>query len=194
MIQFAFSFFTKLAPHGQCAILFCCLLCGCTSSNERIVGSSEKKFFDLATYFQAEIDQLNKTDQRLKKEVTLNGSMETQVVEKVDFSEELKLFLEADINQVALMDKYRSDSIATGNELTQLTHTALDSSLLVRKIIVHYDRGEVDRVDVYKKQDSFVGSSQQHLHYEPGEGYAITSLQKTLLTKAQQLKIETSFD
>lgn len=194
MIQSAFSFVTNLTPLGRCAFLFCCLVWGCTSPGERIVGPAEKKFFDLEAYFQSEIERLNESDHHLKKEVTLNGSMETQEVQKVDFAEELKLFLEADINQVALMDKYQSDSILAGNELDRLTHTALDSSLLVRKIVVHYDHGEVDRVDVYKKQESFVGSSQQHLHYEPGEGYAITSLQTTLLTKAQQLKIETFFD
>jgi hypothetical protein len=174
--------------------LFCCLLYGCSSPGERTVGPAEKKFFDLEAYFQSEIERLNESDLHFKKEVTLNGSMETRQVATVNFGEELKLFLDADINQVALLDKYQSDSIAGGAGLQQLTHTALDSSLLVRKIIVHYDQGEVDRLDVYKKQKSFVGSSQQHLHYEPGKGYAITSLQKTLLTNAQELKIETFFD
>lgn len=194
MITSAFSFLTKLTPRGQCAALFCCLLCGCSSPGERTVGPGEKKFFDVEAYFHSEIERLNKSDLHLKKEVTLNGAMETKAVEKVDFAAELKLFLETDINQVALLDKYRSDSIVAANGLEQLTHIALDSSLRVRKIMIHYDRGEVDRLDVYKQQKSFVGSSQQHLHYEPGEGYAITSLQKTLLTKAQELKIETFFD
>ncbi len=182
-------FFSRLGVVG----IICCFLVSCGSSLEEKTSEFEKPFFDFPAYFQSEIERLNDSSPKFKKEVTFNDVMEPQDFKQVDFSEELKLFAAIDINRRALMDKYHSDSILVNDQMNRLTYTALDSSLNIRSIIIDYEEGEIAQVDIYKKQKNFVGFSRQHLRYKPHEGYTINSAQKIILSDLKTLKIETSF-
>lgn len=166
----------------------------CNSSDGVKKTRQAKTFFDFPAYFNTEIERLNMADVSLKKQVSIGEKSENLTSKPEDFSAELRLFSETDINRSSWADKYRSDSLMNQNNIERLTYTALDSSLSIREIRIDYEGKNVAQIDIYKRQQSFVGSSRQRLRYTPKEGYLINSYQKTWFSKPKTLEIAASFE
>lgn len=192
MIQQTYTTFRAILAIGLIGII-CGGTFSCSSPADAGKIEGEAPFFDLQAYFQSEIERLNAAAPLLEKQVAYNKKTETLSSSENDFAKELKLFEDSDINRPAWTDKYQIDSLLSGNQLEQLTYSALDSSLRIRSIQIDYREGELAQVKIYKKQESFVGRSRQQLTYAPQEGYRIQSFQKTILMPARELAIEADF-
>ena len=87
-------------------IIFLFLL-SCTSDVATPNTPTEKIFFDLPSFFQSEIELMQKEVLALDKTSIVNGQKETKRLEDIDLTEELSIFVNADINKATWQDQYQ---------------------------------------------------------------------------------------
>ena len=177
----------------QVAAIALLLLAGCSKPSEAPAIQGDKPFFDLKIYFQSEIERLGSEQTVVDKIINLGGVEETQTMQNLDFGKELNLFLQADINRPAWVEKYQIDSSFSVDDLENITYTALDSSLIVRTLSIDFHDNKVQQVNIRKKEGSFIAFSKQQLSYQPSKGYLIQSHQEVILSKPKEIRIDATF-
>ena len=174
-------------------IIFLFLL-SCTSDVTTPNTPTEKIFFDLPSFFQSEIELMQKEVLALDKTSIVNGQKETKRLEDIDLTEELSIFVNADINKATWQDQYQVDSLRLEDKSLKAIHyTALNDNLKTKKMRIAYDRGEVQEIEIWKGIDNMAIQSTQILKYFPQKGYFITNEQAIVLADAQKVEIQVDF-
>lgn len=148
-------------------------------------------FFDLKTYFQKEMKRLE-NKKNVKKIAVYNGEKEEQEIENIDFSKELLIFSNADINRVAWRDKYSKDSTFTADKkLKSLQYKALDNKLKTRSLQIDFkENGVISEIQIITAGESLLSETENELNYNPVTGYSIQSSQDVTALSENKLKIE----
>lgn len=162
-----------------------------TPSGEAVV---QQPFFDLAAYFEQQVEQLNANSPKLKKKVRIGEQQEEKEVDGIDFTQELQIFSRSDINRPAWSDKYRIDSTLQNGQLKELSYTAIDTSLVTRLMKIEFEAGIVSAIHIKNRSHSAIARTEQDLQYQPGESYQILSTQKTIGAQPKTVQIEAYFE
>ena len=168
---------------------------GCsTSSDKANVISSSTPYFNLGAYFTSEITRLSEQKTTLDKKAALNGKIENQTLQNVDWEEELSIFTLSDINKPAWRDKYTADSSMQGQQLT-ITYTATDTDLRTQSINLVFEPNATTpkSVTIFNHADNFVYQLTENLNYQSASGYQIQTTQKVILMPPQSFAIEGRF-
>ncbi len=104
-------------------------LWGCQQENPAKVQADEKPYFDLRGLIESEQERLQDQNPSVEKTVVHNGKEEKETLQIKDWSQELQLFLEADINKPVLRDSYQ-----TQKEANKTTYLAKEGELMVQKM------------------------------------------------------------
>jgi hypothetical protein len=172
-------------------VLASTLLASCVSAPERKI--VDGPFFNLRTYFQEEIPKL-KAKTPIRKQVTVNGETEEQLLDSINFERELRAFSESDINKPAWFDSYSIDSILTNGQLKQLQYRALKEEFRTREIDIDWTNGkQVEQIRILRRSESPLAKSKQELIYRPQERYQIRSWQEIQFGEDTEILIEVFF-
>ena len=140
-------------------------------------GGDTAGFFDLAAYMDEQSDSLTAARTVVTKTIVLNGQEETKELRELDFSADLRLFREADINKPAWIDKYRREE-RTGAGSTTEIYTALDSNLQTRRLAISRRAdGAPTEVSILRRTGTVLSEGDHQLTYRPASGYRIRTLQ-----------------
>lgn len=151
--------------------------------------SPKTSFFDLATFIENEVDQLNAQKLTINKKIIVNGKSEEKRIDEVDFTNDLELFRKAGINKPAWADKYRVTNV--GNDTSYI---AIDSSLRTQQLqVIRNDNNEVERIEIKRRSGNLISSGAQDLSYHKGTGYRIYSQQTSDLVGNAKVLVEVSF-
>ncbi len=175
------------------ALGFISLTLACQPEEQQQKNVESKAFFDLAGYFQAQIDLLQAEQPRVEKRIVLNEEEEGKTVEQLDYQKELLVFLKADINRPAWRDQYTIDSIMVNDQLGQLRYIAQNEDLKTRRLIITFEGTEVSKVEIDNYTTSAIANLDQSLIYDPLIGYTIHSKENVQLASAQDLLVEVRF-
>lgn len=182
----------KAIPSAFPVIFFLAFLLSCQSGTKP-GRKAEKSFFDLKAYFESETQRLANGN-KAKKIVAVGDKKEEQVLDSINYRQELGIFSASDINRPAWSDKYKTDSIFNDEkELVRLDYTAANEKLKTRKISIGFERQTVASVFIENNTASAIASSRQLLTYRPTVGYTIESHQDAALTDDQFFSIEVQF-
>ena len=143
----------------------------------------DKKFYDLKNFFESESKRLTEGGVRIEKTIKVNGKMETKILEKPNFQEELAVFLACDVNRPAWRDKYKETILShhTNKE-------AIDENLKIKSINIgreHYSIRVEDK--------SLLTEYKQSLEYQVNGGWNIKNEQKFLSSTAETIEISVRF-
>jgi hypothetical protein len=152
------------------------LFVACAESAGSGEGDLPPVFFDLATYMQEQIDSLANNSVRVEKTIELNGKLETREMDDVNFANDLRVFREADINKPAWVEKYAADTQRLSGRHLLITYTALDSSLQTRSLVIDQDRGQVRKIEIFRRTGTVLSDGRHELWYEPARGYSVRTL------------------
>ena len=89
-----------------------------TSCQSESTVESTKKYFDLKGLIEKQIKILNTQKPLTQKLVVISDSSESQSVKTINWSKELELFMQADLNKPAFIQSYRVDSSSTSVKYT----------------------------------------------------------------------------
>ena len=173
-------------------LVFCLAFSSCNETPASATKKGERLFFDIKDYFDKEATRL--TGMPVKKIASVDGKREEQLPDSMDFTRDLKIFSENDINRPAWSDSYQTDSIFNDQkELTRLNYTAMDDKMKTRQILIDFDHGAVSKIHIENGTSSAVAHTRQVLIYEPQKGYSIESHQKVTLTDDNVFLVEVQF-
>lgn len=147
-------------------------------------------FFDLSGYITGEAERLEAGHTRVTKTITLNGQTETKTLDSINFSNDLRLFREADINKPAWADKYTTEQETLSGSHKLTTYVAQDSSLIVRRLMVEEDQGVTTKIEIDRKTGTVLSNGIHHLVYEPATGYHVQTSQQNRFGKDVEALIE----
>lgn len=156
-------------------------------------GDTPNIFFDLKGFFQKEKARLEKINS-FKKIVSIDGVSEEKILSKLDFENELSIFIASDINRPAWSDKYKVDSTFTeNNQLTKLTYTTLDNSLKTKSLAIDFQNNMASKIAIEKSTENTIAKSKQFLTYDIGKGYAIQSEQTLSLSSTKTIRVNVTY-
>jgi hypothetical protein len=163
----------------------------CTNpkSSERVIS-----YFDLKTFFENEIERLNKLNPSVQKIALNDNKRENKIFTKVDWEKELNIFIESDINKSAWKNSYSTASASDSSSET-LTYKALEGSLSIRYISVKKDQHtqKVKEIEIRKVTINNLYRSTQVLKYFPDSTYYIIGKQKVRLMDENMYGVIGSF-
>lgn len=146
-------------------------------------------FFDLKGYIEKQVDSLNAADLTVTKTIELNGRRESKTV-KVDFTNDLRIFREADINRPAWSDKYRVTESREDGQLVRI-YEAMDSSLQTRRLSVRTaPNGSPTLIEIERRTGTVLSDGDHRLVYNPASGYRVRTLQVNRFGKNVKADIE----
>jgi len=152
-------------------------------------------FFDLSDFMDKEIASKKNQVKKLRKTISLDGVTETKELKNFDFEKETELFRTADINKVAWLDRYETDSIFYKNgQLQQLVYQNITDDLRTKKMIIHFDtKNTIDSILIEQSGTSVLAKSVQNLLYLPGSGYRIENQQDITTLDPHKLVVDVAF-
>jgi len=130
------------------------------------------------------------------KKISYNSKVEEKQFpsDSLNFKEELKAFIDSDINRSSWLDKYSVDStLNTNGELAELNYRTTNEKLKTKSVNIKFANQQVDQIEIQNQTGSFFSSSEQHLVYQTNKGYTIDSQQKIILFSDRVLKVQVLF-
>jgi len=176
-------YYLKVRNYTVLFLFFGWMLCstGCasdsatsTSADTKAKADTPKAFFDIDGYFDAEINALNSSTLKLKKDAKIDGKSESQTIEKPNWNTELKLFKDSDINKIAWVDKY-----STEKKSNSIVYTTADSTLTTKRIQIDYKSAVTDNFEdvvsilIINNTENVLYSSSEFLTYTPKSSISI---------------------
>ena len=138
---------------------------GCTSDkkNEAI---RTGVYFDLVELLNDQVEKFGREKPTLTKELSVNGEKETRTV-KFDstsqWSEELQLFYQADINKLGLEEAYITQEVSEGAGRNKVTDTAKTNKPVVRSIEYNYLNDNLESIRIIMRDENPVYKFEKEL-------------------------------
>ncbi|MBT8196774.1 MAG: hypothetical protein HKO56_01360 [Bacteroidia bacterium] len=141
----------------------------------------EKYYFDLISYFNTQVDELNNLNPDVHKSITKNGEMEEKTISDIDWQQELMAFVQADINKPAWKSLYEVDTTVVSNGLV-IKYAASDEKLTTRSLEVSIsNENEISRIEINTQPDKKIYFANTNMVYVPGKNYSIQTEQNLVL-------------
>lgn len=168
------------------AILFICSgLFSCDNSNH--TNRIRPAYFDLKGFFEQESLRLNRINTPVFKTISRNGDRESKKV-RVNWTIELALFTESDINKPAWRNSYKKIS---GPGKTE--YIALENKLRTRKIEITRSAKQITAICIINHTSNFLYSSTESLAYYPDSAYSIEKQQAVKILGTNQFTVTGKF-
>ena len=147
-----------------------CLLFPLTLSScaDRDAPNQPNVYYDMAGYVKRQIADLSARKPLVSKTVRINEKQNQQTTRDINWSRELELFTQADINKTALRNSYQIDR---PDSLTyQYTLKKSEERLTVRSLLVQLDAAtrQPRRIEAVLQTANPLYASERHLLLESG--------------------------
>ena len=146
-----------------------CLLIGASLACSNPASRPEKPvYFDVAGYVGQQVKALSAQHPSVSKRTQMNGEVEQQTTQQINWSRELELFAQADINKPALRSSYTIDR---PDSLTYLyTLKPGEKELTVRSLQVRLDAAtrKPHRIDAVLASENPIYESERQIELESG--------------------------
>lgn len=169
---------------GGLMIFILVISCKSDSKTEQI-----HKYFDLKGLVEKQITSLNNKKPTVRKSIEISNQVENQQVRNINWSKELELFTQADLNKPAFIQSYEVDSSSMGVKYTlknteKLPVKYLNISRLVEDGI---------SIEALINTDNYLYQTERHLrlaikHNELTD-YQIDGFQKIIFGDRKSFKI-----
>ena len=161
----------------------------CKDKKTNIV-ASQNSFFDVKKFISSEAKRLQSQAGRYEKKVTVDGATEEKISDSLNWTQELALFAEADINRPAWKDKYRVDSIFDAQHgLVKISYTTQDKNLKTKQLDIIFNHNILQEINIKNSASSAVATLQQQLSYRPDDGYLVEMNQKIPFSDPQKMTV-----
>ena len=159
-------------------LLFIILFAGC---NEE-AALSKAKYFSLPDFFKKESASLRNNKSSLIKKVNYDGKEEMMQIESPVWEDELRPFLDCDINKPAYVGAYTVDTAVTDGAYV-VYYKAKEPKMPIRLVSLKFINDMLVSVYAETGKSNAWFQLRQEMTYTPHEGYRIKGEQKMALGK-----------
>jgi 2-hydroxy-3-keto-5-methylthiopentenyl-1-phosphate phosphatase len=163
--------------------VFAIALFSCNQRKEA-EANTDLVYFDIKGYFEKEISRLQKLNPVVNKTVSVNGAVESKSSKIADWSKELTIFVNADINKTSWKGSFKT---VKQNETE--VYTSDSKKIPIKKISVTQHGHQVDKIEIIIDNKNILYQSQDTLTYCPGSLYSIKKQQKIRLLKDKKYSV-----
>ena len=162
----------------------------CNTQNQ----TKPTNYFDLTAYLNGQLKELYAQKFKLDKTSIAEDKSDMYSLAVVDWSRELQMFYNSDINKSGYDGKYSVDSIRimkdTFPEL-KVTYSAIDSSLYTKQMEIYFSRttNKVVYIRIKNSNHNFFVDNTTDIQYIPLTEIAINMRQKKLLGPLNEFKM-----
>lgn len=142
-------------------------------------------YFDLKAFFRSDSARLAGLNPAVVKTVTHNGVTETKTVHIGNWSQELNLFVQSDINRPAWKSSY-----SVSNSDSAVIYKALTPELKTRRIIIKKIGEKVQWMLIYNHTKNLLYETNEKLSYFPDSLYLIEKSQHVKLMGRNDYKVQ----
>ncbi len=156
------------------------------SCNQRKEAEANTDFvyFDIKGYFEKEISRLQKLNPIVNKTVSVNGEVESKSYKIADWSKELDIFVNADINKTSWKGSFKTTT-QKGVEI----YTSDHKKIPVKRISITWKGNKAGKIEIIIDNKNILYRSQDTLTYCPDSLYEIKKQQKIRLLKNKKYAI-----
>jgi 2-hydroxy-3-keto-5-methylthiopentenyl-1-phosphate phosphatase len=163
--------------------VFAIALFSCNQRKEA-EANTDLVYFDIKGYFEKEISRLQKLNPVVNKIVSVNGAVESKSSKIADWSKELTIFVNADINKTSWKGSFKT---VKQNETE--VYTSDSKKIPIKKISVTQHGQQVDKIEIIIDNKNILYQSQDTLTYCPDSLYSIKKQQKIRLLKDKKYSV-----
>lgn len=146
-------------------------------------------YFDIAGYFNAEANRLQKLNATVYKQVTVKGKTEAKKVKISDWHTELAYFTNADINKSAWKGEF---SVTESDSST--TYITKNPNVSVKRVEVLRSSDKVIGVKIFKSNENALYNAVDTLTYLRDSVYIIKNQQKIKLLEVKNYEVIGKFE
>jgi hypothetical protein len=151
-------------------------------------GTAPEPYFDLKGYMEQEVVRLNQLNPTVDKIVTVNNQAERKQIKVANWTDELTVFLDADINKSAwqgLFTVSKSDTLET--------FRSNDDKVYVKSLQVERKNKQVTGITVLLNTKNYLYQSADTLRYYPDSLYEIGKQQHIKLLNPKKYRVSGRF-
>ncbi|MGY3053380.1 hypothetical protein ACVWYG_001580 [Pedobacter sp. UYEF25] len=141
-------------------------------------------YFDLKGYFEKEVNRYNSEKPMVEKIVSIDGKSEKKKLVVKDWTRELAIFTDADINKSAWKGAFKIEK--TGNDTR---YFSANDKIPVKEVAISNRSGKVAKIKVIIANANLLYHSNDTLIYYPDSLYQIVKQQKIKLMGLKRYKI-----
>lgn len=171
------------------------MLCACKKDPVDQYFEDTTVYFDMGSFFRAQVDNLNKRKLAIRQRVVKDGFAQTIEKEQVNWEEELAPFIDADINRPAWRNLFHVDTVLRNEHLVVIEYSLNNNPVdqdgnpvsgavkgwfspnpcPVCKVVLTKDlkTNTPLKVSIDKLTDNFLYTSSHKLYFTTGEGYMV---------------------
>lgn len=164
-------------------LVFALALFSCNQQKEAEANTS-LTYFDVKGYFGKEISRLQHLNPEVDKTVSINGVAENKTAKITDWTKELAIFVNADINKTSWKGSFK----ATKQDGADI-YTSDSKKIPIKKISVMQSGQKVDRIEIIIDNKNILYQSQDTLTYYPDSLYMIKKHQKIRLLNEKRYSV-----
>lgn len=154
----------------------------------------QRYYYDIPAFFTSQIDNLKSKGQWVRKQVTKDGH--SHIIERgnIDWSEELGVFLDSDINRPAWRGEFKVDTIKLEREYV-VTYKTSNDQIPVKNVVLTIDKDSKQclKLTVDRRTENFLYKSDQSLYFTTGEGYMMKGKLSVSYLFDSEYSIDTEF-
>ena len=168
----------------------CLFFISCGNRSEMVVKKDD--FADITEFLNREKSELGQGGVHFIKTVDLNGTRQTKSTDHFDWNRELKPFYECDLNMLAMINDYRTDTLLKG-DTTKITYTGIATRLKVSSMTVTYHANDLQSIEIRTSATNPWLMLERSLYYQKHLGYSLAENRKMTLSGEDSLNISVTF-
>lgn len=131
----------------------------------------EAKPYEFFFSFSEELERLNESEVSLVKYLNDTGEKDTLKLTSPNWEEELKLFIDADINDPRLSSDYELSEVKKGDTLVYSLESKKEEEIYLYEH--YYLNKELVKVKILQRKSDVLRSSSYSMNYYPMLGYSV---------------------
>lgn len=165
---------------------------GCLSKKNTKNGN--QKYFDLPKYFLKEISVLKKINPEIQKNTTQNEDVESMNQKDVNWTEELVLFQNFDLNNINQNKLGFENWIDSNGPIAMQIFENKDTTAELKKVRITQRNNKIELIEIETEKHSFWVDRKLILSYQPEKGYGIISEEDYAWSKPTKKEISVSIN
>ncbi|ARS40809.1 hypothetical protein CA265_14545 [Sphingobacteriaceae bacterium GW460-11-11-14-LB5] len=164
-------------------LVFALAMFSCNQRKEA-EANTDLLYFDVKGYFGKEISRLQKLNPVVNKTVNVNGTAENKTAKITDWTKELAIFVNADINKTSWKGSFKVTA-QNGVDI----YTSDNRKIPVKKVSITWNGQKAGKIEIIIDNKNILYQSQDTLTYCPDSLYAIRKQQKIRLLKQKKYSV-----